>query len=739
MAEQEVVIRISAKNLTAGEFKKARREVLGLGDEVGKTKDKTSALTRGFQAFGKAAPGAFKLVAKAAAVTVGAIAAVTVAVIKLGQRGAAVADVQSAFDALSVSAGETGAIMLGALSAGVKGTVSNFDLMKVANKALGVGLLKTSEDAQTLSEGARLLAKRTGGDTVQAFETLVTAMASGRTAQLKQIGLFVDNKQAIEDFAKATGKSVSEINDADRATALQIATMAALRKELESFPPPLSDFGELIERGSIGVKNLVDELAVMISESPVLIGGMKAVADAISKAFGGNTQGLIEGVVRAIEFAAFAAIEFGKVGITAAEVVTRGFAGIKVLVLGVALAFVEVAKQILSANATILETAAQIPVVGVAYKDAAKGARFLADATGAVAFGLKEQVVEAAAAAAGNDNLGRSFSAAREALDQITESMIVGLPTQQAMNQATADGVVKVTALGAAFAGANFQIQSLTPVMIDWQGKLVETSEATLLWKDIINESFQETTTSQQAFGAVVVGVGDQQMASNERVKQSAVRLGITTRDESQKTEAQIKADIETMITAYGRLSDEAIAAQKKLDEFRLKSTEETTLSTLGILGAAAGAADTIAKAAGSNFKGFAIAESIIATYLSIAKTLATTAWPLNLILAAGAAAAGFANVAKIRSSSAFQEGTQGLDFQDFGPSSLAALHGREAVIPEAGVGAFAGQVAAALNGGRERTDMQPLLEEFRSMRADFASLPFSIQRAVRDGVLLAS
>ncbi len=613
--------------------------------------------------------------------------------------------------------------------------------MRLANTALGAGLLSTSRDARTLAEGSRLLAKRTGGDTAQAFQTLTTAMASGRTAQLKQLGLFVDNKRAVEEFAEAQGKSVSQLNDADRAAALQVATMAALRGELKNNAPPLADFGELIEQGRVGVKNLVDEVAVMISNSPALLAGMRAAGDAVAKAFGGDQKGLVLGIVNVIERGSFYLIGFGQAGLTAAGIVTRGFAGIKVLVFGVALGIATLNTKIAEVAATALETAASIPGLGRAYQFAAEKARAVADAGNAVTFGLREQVNEAMIAAAGNDNLGRTITSWGQALEGVNQRMVNAGFSQRDLNQATAEGVQHVSAMGTALGTANFQIQALDPVMIDWKGKLIETSEEARLWGEIVSQEFDETTTASEGFGAAMVGVGDLVAASNRRLEASMRFLGITSREESKKTEEQIVKALDNIVDAHGKYSKEAIEAQKKLDEFRKKSSEETTVGLLENGETLQEGTTRIFLESGANFKASAVSGVKIAVQAAIAKSLASAPWPLSLVLAAGAAAAGAIVIRKIQGlSPGFREGTRDLDFQDFGPSSLEALHGREAIIPEGSGHRLAAEIARAMDTRRPNDAMMlEQLSELRRMSADLRGLPRAIQRAVRDGMLLAT
>ncbi len=141
----------------------------------------------------------------------------------------------------------------------------------------------------------------------------------------------------------------------------------------------------------------------------------------------------------------------------------------------------------------------------------------------------------------------------------------------------------------------------------------------------------------------------------------------------------------------------------------------------------------------GTKYKAAAIAQAIIATGQAVAKSLAAAPWPANLILAAGALAAGLANVAKIRSSPAFEEGTFRLDFENFGQETPARLHGLEAVIPQGGGHMLGREVASELARLQRPAGAEETIGEVRSMIGELRELPNSIQRAVRDGVMLAS
>src|SRR5882672_10630961 len=165
--EQEITIRISAKNLTAEAFEGARRQIAGLQAET----DKAGASIA--SQFASAVPSAFGMAAKAAAIVTTAIAGVAAGVIELGKRGAEINDVRENFQTLNHTIGTDSSKVIGTLSTAVDGMVSKFDLMKSTNQALSQGLKLANDDFKTVGEGARVLSERIGGDTKTAYETLM--------------------------------------------------------------------------------------------------------------------------------------------------------------------------------------------------------------------------------------------------------------------------------------------------------------------------------------------------------------------------------------------------------------------------------------------------------------------------------------------------------------------------------------------------------------------------------------
>ena len=739
MADREVVIKISAKNLTEAEFKKVKKGLGGIGSSADGAKGKVSGLERGFQSLKTSAPGALKIVAGAAIAVGAAVLGIGAAIIKLGEHGAGIDDIRTSFDQLATAAGSTGTAIITELKAGVKGTVTELDLMKDANKLLGTGMLETEEDARVLAEGARLLGKRTGVDTVTAFKNLTTAIAGGRVTQLKQLGLFIDNKKAVEDFARAEGVSVGDLTDYGRAVALQKATMEALRGELEKSPAPLKDFGELILAGKTVVKDLVAEIAVAISQSQPLLEGMRSAGEGIAKAFGNDKKELVSGVVTAIEDAAIISLEFGKQVINSALVISQGFGVVKSIVLGVRLAFSEMNTEIAESTAKALEVATVMSGYDETLARATLTAREAAVDSAAYTATLKEQIVDSVAAAQGNDEMGVSLQGYGIVLGEAQLEIVKARQAQEELNTKAKDGKTDMVNLDTAVGGVKSKLETVIPTMGLTRDEVVLIGDDTVVMADILDEKFGEIMDGQLIVQSTFAATGVQIGGTAAVVQAAFKRMGIATRAELEATAKQAKEDYET-IKSDGESSADAVqkaweeseeaqrTARGQTEEFSATSNQNISESMTKILGEM-----------GRRGKAAAIAAAVIGTAVAVVQALRSSPPPGSWILAATNAALGAIQIATIKSQSSNRTGTDRLDFEDFGVSRPAVLHGREAVIPQGGGHMLAREIAGEL-GGRQRPDDAQLseLREIRSSLAELGDLPRAIQRAVRDGMLLA-
>ena len=730
----------------------------------------------------------FTAVTQFAGLAVGAIGAATAAVVALGSRGADVADVRSAFDGFSEAAGASADVMLGKLQEGTLGTISNFDLMKLANKALGAGLVKSADDMGTLAEGAQLLADRTGGSAKEAFETLTSTIATGRTAGLKQLGLFVDTKVATEEYAKSLGKSAGALTDAERAQALSTGTLKVLREQLDANGKAQADFGDNVQKARVFVANFTDNLGEAIATSPVVKAGMDAIGKALQDAFGGTQQDTIKTLMGFVNQFAIGLTYVAQVGVTAATVIVTAWYGIKTVVLGVITSVAAVGDAIVHLVGGLAEMGTHIPLVGDKLKGFAAGAFALGAATQGMTRDLAAQTAEAARGVVGNsdaqrslDKLGGAVLTVRSALQAQVGASALATKAHQEMGAGaeraatvTAEQYAKIEAASqtlqqelalAQTTGIENRLLELTfgyereiaaldnlkgltlakrQELVDGIGEKYDlmaqqatdsSAEILAITQQLdeelaaVNQSALDQKLAQIDAGyqaeiakieAAEVKYGEHfdwlktkaldtysamaaaAIAAHDSIEARANAEGFQTREQLQQTAAAAQKTYEDML-ASGKFNADALeAAHQKAEEAKRKASDDTKTFQLTAGQALVQGTQQIFSVLGEKHKSAAIAGAIINTYQAIAKALASAPWPFSLVLAAGAAAAGWANVSKIRSSDiGWAEGTPGTAFVDFGRGSTEVLHGQEAVINKAQGATLAGMIGDEIRDAR--------------------------------------
>jgi hypothetical protein len=740
------------------------RAVLTLQDAFTKPlKDSEGSI----QSFSGAVKGAGAIAASFAGVVAGA----TAAVVALGQRGAAVADVQGQFTALAGGAESAQGVLEG-LRTGVVGTMSDFDLMANANKALGSGLIKTASDAETLSAGARLLAKRTGGDTAEAFDKLTGAMASGRTASLKQLGLFVDSSAAAESFAKSIGVSVKDLSEQQRAQALSTATLAALNTELKKTPADAADFGELIEQGMVHVRNFTDSLGVAISSSPAVLAAMRTMGEAFSGAFGGDKSQLVQQLTGYVNQFAIGMVQGFGYAVEAARFLTNMWLGLDVAFNTVMGAITGGLGTFLTGLGEVITTASVIPGVGEHFKGVGGDVRTLGQDLTHLATGFSAQAEETLkfagttnaafdTVAKGTERLvtemGR-VSTSNTAIAATAPPMIANLTAAGEASRRLAEDQKKVAdeakRLAEQQATAAQEVARITQQL---QGELL-IANAQGIEKRILEieagyarevESLTghlKLTGEQYADVEALVGMKYGQMAvkavtAHLEAARAALAAGTMTKDAYDQAaiaaENSFKRMLASGLATYGQIGAARAALglqEKQTDEegtkFALSSKEALKTGALQVYGVLA-----------AKYKEFAIAGAVVDTYKGISKALSSAPWPASLALAAGAAAVGWANVDRIRNSQAgFRFGTPAMSFEDFGTGTATVLHGREAVVNETQAQSLTAMVESAIRSGSGgdsdlRREFAELKAELRAQRED---LRLYIPLAMRDAMLQA-
>ena len=145
----------------------------------------------------------------------------------------------------------------------VLGTVSAFDLMKVANEGIARGIPNLNKNFALLSEYAGRFADATGRDTLQVLEQLTTAISTGSNKALMEFGIQVDS----------SGTKAEKMSQA----------IAQLGTNMGNFAPLTDSVSNAHKAFSLSLEDAVKQIGMGINESEGLTKAYRDLGDIVSK------------------------------------------------------------------------------------------------------------------------------------------------------------------------------------------------------------------------------------------------------------------------------------------------------------------------------------------------------------------------------------------------------------------------------------------------------------------------
>lgn len=258
----------------ADDFKK------GVEDGVGKGTEKaTEGATKGLKGFSEQFQSLIAVGTRAAGVAAG-VAALGAAFFSASQASARIVDelqaINSQFDNLAGRGGASAQSLRDSFAETARGLVDLDDVLKASNQTLAA--LEIS--ASTLTDNFRIARQATvafGVDTVQAYEALNQSIITGQTRQLRQLGLFIDSKAAIDEYAKSIGVASQFLSEQGRQQAIANAIAAQSAKVFDGVSETQERNSDAGRRLSVSFGELKEAVAAFINTS-----SGQAAADSIN-------------------------------------------------------------------------------------------------------------------------------------------------------------------------------------------------------------------------------------------------------------------------------------------------------------------------------------------------------------------------------------------------------------------------------------------------------------------------
>ena len=184
-------------------------------------------------------------------------------------KGQALNELSGAFSNLYGKSTELGTTGLGTLREALGGLVSDIDALKTANLAAQAGL--EPDQFLEIAKAADALGDAVGKDTVQAFNDLTTAVASGQDRALKkQYGIVIDNTRAEQLYAVQLGTTRENLTETEKLEAKRIALLEAIKLKHEELGDGTDTAGDAAQRLAVAWENAQAQLGLGLINSESL-------------------------------------------------------------------------------------------------------------------------------------------------------------------------------------------------------------------------------------------------------------------------------------------------------------------------------------------------------------------------------------------------------------------------------------------------------------------------------------
>ena len=261
MTDEELAVQLVVEGMRQflAQMKSADDAVADSAKGWGKFGDVAAKGFDAFQTVGEVALGAIVTSAAAAVTAIGAVGG---AIVKLTLDAAPLKGVQDAFARM----GDKFGVSLESMQQAAGGTISDFELMRMANVALtGAGEDFGREFGQNLPkllEAARAAAKGTGQDVGFLFNSLVTGIKRGSPLLIDNTGLVLKVSEANQAMADSLGKTVDELTAEEKQIALLNATVEAGEQMVANFGGSQASAAEQIASLKVQIQNAKDQIGL---------------------------------------------------------------------------------------------------------------------------------------------------------------------------------------------------------------------------------------------------------------------------------------------------------------------------------------------------------------------------------------------------------------------------------------------------------------------------------------------
>lgn len=180
--------------------------------------------------------------------------------------GEKVQQVERQFEALSDQVGVSAKDIKEQMIAAAGGMVSTSDALQIANK----NIIQMGDSASKLPDIMELARKATtiyGGTVKDTFAEMSQAIANGNERWLKQHGIIINTRDAIDKYAKANGLAANALSETAKHQAVMNAALEASKQRFDGVEGSAGQTTEALQAAKVAWSELVELIDVAVSKT----------------------------------------------------------------------------------------------------------------------------------------------------------------------------------------------------------------------------------------------------------------------------------------------------------------------------------------------------------------------------------------------------------------------------------------------------------------------------------------
>lgn len=157
-----------------------------------------------------------------------------------------------------------------------KGTAKDADILKAANNAMMLGVVKSEEEMASLFETSKKLGTALGLDTKTAIDSLVTGMGRQSRMMLDNLGIIVKSDEAYKSYADKIGVTVSALTEQQKKLAFNEEVLRKAKEITDQLTDSQLSTKQQLDRMTVATDNLSMEMGQVLT--PIVL----KLADALT-------------------------------------------------------------------------------------------------------------------------------------------------------------------------------------------------------------------------------------------------------------------------------------------------------------------------------------------------------------------------------------------------------------------------------------------------------------------------